>query len=417
MTTNCSTKVSRRPARPLIPDAPLFGVAAGALRAFAKLIVLIVGTGSVGGRIALHLARLGVGGLTLVDPKNYKGASVATHEITPAECNHPKALAVARRCHAISPGTRVVAHVAPVESLDLAEWAAADLVIMAPDLLAAEIAVAQQCLWLGLPLVHASVHGTTLTTQVRFFSNAMDSGGCPACQFGADEWDLLARQVRFNCDGAGHIARPVAHDAHATNSVSGLCSLAADLAANQLLRHVVGLGRPVADTMLEYNGFTHRTVITPIARRSTCRLDHSAFTRILLDGPLSSFSPADLTRQAFRDPTTPGVSLEVAGFDWVEQAACGCSRPTAVRRLVSRTRPKLSRCPQCSEPRAALSFHTHRVVGASFLGDDVARPLENLGARATPAVIVRAGDRGCLVLPRSQPAPTPPVESINSLTV
>jgi molybdopterin/thiamine biosynthesis adenylyltransferase len=165
------------------------------------LTIFIVGVGSVGGRIAVHLARLGVAMLCLVDPKRFKPESVLTHDIEPREVDKFKALTSARRCKAISPATRVFAFNGPAEDLPLDAFADANLVVLATDNLAAEIEVGQRCVRLGKPLVQASVHGDTLTAQVRVFGNADGQGPCPVCGFGAVEWQMLNEHVRFSCDG------------------------------------------------------------------------------------------------------------------------------------------------------------------------------------------------------------------------
>ncbi len=165
------------------------------------LRVFIVGVGSVGGRIAIHLARLGIARLWLVDPKRFKPESMLTHDIESRDVGKSKALTTARRCKAISPATRVFAFDGVVEELPLDAFAGADLVVLATDNLAAEIEVGQRCVHAGKPLVQASVHGDTLTAQVRVFGNADGQGPCPACGFGNVEWRMLNEQVRFSCDG------------------------------------------------------------------------------------------------------------------------------------------------------------------------------------------------------------------------
>src|SRR5262245_5298459 len=54
-------------------------------RLLQALGVIVVGTGSVGRRVALHLARLQVGSLSLVDRGRFKPESLLTQPITPAD--------------------------------------------------------------------------------------------------------------------------------------------------------------------------------------------------------------------------------------------------------------------------------------------------------------------------------------------
>jgi molybdopterin/thiamine biosynthesis adenylyltransferase len=393
---------------PLPLGMALVGCEPGVLDVLRKITLAIVGCGSVGGRIAVSLARTGVGGLLLVDPKSYKPGSLATQDINPGQVGQPKALSVARRCKAISPTARVRAVVGPVENLDLAELAEVDVVVMAPDRLSVELVVGQRCLWLGKPLMQASVHGASLTAQIRFWANAKGgAGGCPACGWASSEWDLMNRQAPFSCGGASETSGLAPAEAPATNSLSALCSLAADLAVIQVLRHLVQLGEPVENTLVEYCGFTHRTVVSPLDRNPKCPLDHTTLAQVVMEEPLHRLSLAQVLHRTMGRAVGSGVVYEVAGLDWIELAACGCAQPTPVRRFVPRGQPGLSSCPRCSTGRTPLSFHTYRAIGASVLGSAAEVPLQRLGARPVASVLVRAGDAGVLVRPKPATPATP----------
>jgi len=189
---------------PVDPTARLPKFVGGPADAMAKLQTLkifVVGVGSVGGRIAIHLARLGVAMLWLLDPKRYKSESILTHDLEPRDVGKSKAWTTGGRCKAISPTTRIYAFSGRAEDLPMEAFADADFVVLATDNLAVEIEVGQRCVRLGKPLLQASVHGDTLTAQVRVFGNAEGHGPCPACGFGAVEWQMLNEQVRFSCDG------------------------------------------------------------------------------------------------------------------------------------------------------------------------------------------------------------------------
>ena len=381
---------------------PLLGCGPAALELLRKLAVAVIGCGSVGGRIAVLLARLGFGGLLLVDPKSYKPASLATHEIGPEEVGQPKALAVARRCKGISPSTQVRAFAGPVQDLELAELAGVDLIVMAPDLLSVELHVGQCSLWLEKPLFQASVHGPTLTLHIRSFLNEKAAGGCPLCCYGRAEFDLLSRQTRFSCEGTAHHGLPSPVDAPSTNSLSPLCSMAADMAALQILRFLLKLGQPVSDTILEYCLFNHRTVISPVVRNASCKLDHTVFDQATVAAPLADLSLADLTLRATGEAAPPDEQFEVAEHDWIELAACGCEQLKPVRQFVRRGHLELALCRQCAAPLVPLSFYTHRAVSASVLGSAAEQPLRKLGARRISSILLRTAGRGVLI--RSEPS-------------
>jgi molybdopterin/thiamine biosynthesis adenylyltransferase len=399
----------RKPGRlalgfPLPPPPALFGCPANALGLLRKLIIAVVGCGSVGGRIALLLARLGIGGLQLVDPKSYKPGSIATHDISPADVGRPKALAIAERCKTISQATRVQAFAGPVAALDLGALADAAVVVMAPDLLSVEAELGQRGLWLRQPLLQASVHGPTLTAQIRFFHNANSEGGCPVCCYGRRELDLMQEQVPFSCEAPSRVAAAVPPgEGQATNSLGALCSTSSDLAVIQVLRFLLGIGEPVTDTMLEYNGFTHRTIVTSIVRNPRCKLQHAALKQTFVEGPLAGLSLAQAARRATGTSLAPGAQFELPGADWVEFAACGCAQPHPVRRFVARALQSLGLCPKCAAPLVPLDFYTHRAVSSAVLGAAADRPLRKLGANHIGSIVIRAGDSGVLIRPQPSP--------------
>jgi molybdopterin/thiamine biosynthesis adenylyltransferase len=401
-TVRLTPPASRTCAGSLLPlPAALLGCASDAMAVLRTISAAVIGCGSVGGRIALQLARMGFSGLLLVDPKEYKPSSLATHDIGPKEVGQSKSISVGRRCKAISPKTRVVVFAGPVEALDLAALADMDLVVMAPDLLSVEVEVGQRCLWLDKPLVQASVHGPTLTVQVRLFPNAKEVGGCPVCCYGRQELEFLGREARFSCESVIRATAATPAEAAATNSLSALCSIAADLAVIQILRSVLKLGPPVAGTTLQYNGFTHGTIVSPITRNPKCKLEHSHLAQVLVDEPLARLSLAQLAQRATSAPLTPGTLFELPNMDWVEFSGCLCAKPNPVRQFVPRGSVEQGVCPKCAAALVPLNFYTHPRVSARVLGSAVERPLCKLGARCVRSVLLRNGDAGILIRQQS----------------
>ncbi len=403
---------AKHPRLALPPAMPLLGHNDRALQILGRLRVAIIGCGSVGGRVALNLARLGIGGFELIDPKSHQPSSLATHDIQPADVGVPKAEVAARRCKAIHPALRAKVHVAPIESLDVFALAGVDIFFMSPDLLSAEVATGQIARQLGRPLLHASVHGPTLTLHVRTFLNREPAGCCPACAYGPGEWSMMSRQVRFSCAGAGSSGQPVAQaspEAPATNSVSPLCSAAADLAVLQMLRLVVSLGQPVGDTILEYCGFTHRTIITPIARNPQCPVDHRPLRRAEVPPEAARWSPARWCTHATGLGPADSTLLEVPGFAWVELAQCGCPRPTVIRQYVARaSRHHSHTCPNCRTALVPLEFHSYAKASLALLGPAAERPLPDLGLRRIPGLLVHHNDAGWLLQRQTSSLKSPP---------
>jgi len=187
----------------------------------------------------------------------------------------------------------------------------------------------------------------------------------------------------------------------ATMSASSLCSLAADLASNQILRFALNLGAPVADTQLEFCGFTNRTTISRLARNTNCRLEHRRYSLAEVQRPLETMSPSELAQTAF--PDTHGLfAFTVDGYEWVESGVCQCASQRSVQRFFLHGFRRWGRCPKCRMPIQAQPLHAHRTVAASLLGGANDRPLNELGVAQVRCVLVSRGEDA--VLFRNPPA-------------
>lgn len=381
----------------LPPPVPLVGSDVSTWGRLREKSVLVVGCGSVGGPVADGFARAGIGGLTLVDPKRYKPASLATHSVSRAAIGRCKALTVGIACKDANRSSRVSVFAGPLQELELAAMAAIDLVVMAPDNLPAEMEAAQRCLWLGVPLIQASVHGPTLTAQVRFFRNADTAGACPACGYGRAEREMLNRQTRFSCEGAAETG-VAAVSAPRTNSLQALCATAASLAVICGIRFLLPIGKPLTDSLIHYCGFTQQTVVSPLSHSAACPLDHSRFERITNDGPLAKLSLAQLTREATGLPAAPGTRFRVGRAQWIEMAACSCPQPQVVRRFVS-PGSRARKCERCGSVLTPLSFYSYERPNASILGSALDQPLARLGLNGVASVVIRTNDQAVFVQP------------------
>ena len=120
----------------------LVGFEASAAEVFASRKVVIVGLGSVGRRIGLHVTRLGVKELWLADPGRYDDrANLLTHEILTSDLGDVKVANVGRACKKIHSGIRVLAYEGKIQDLDPVTMADADVVFLASDNLATEVDV------------------------------------------------------------------------------------------------------------------------------------------------------------------------------------------------------------------------------------------------------------------------------------
>jgi molybdopterin/thiamine biosynthesis adenylyltransferase len=373
------------------------------VEALLGLSVVIVGCGSVGGRLALHCARMGVGRLLLVDPDRFGAESLLTHAAAPQDVGESKAARTAARAKSLAPGARVRVFDGPVEALDPLELLDADTLLVATDNVPAELSAAQLALRLGIPCLHAALHGETLTCQVRVTGVAGPEAACLACLMGASELDGAARHTRYACAGDG---RPVRAGAPPTMSVAALCSLAADLAALELLRAVLGLGGRSGDVIVEHNVYARRTTVSPVRRNPACPLEHRAWERAsCLRGP-EELSTRELAAAAGLAGATPGApALAVAGREWIEQVVCTCGANRRVERLRPSDAPE-GRCARCGERMHVPAVFRHRQVPADALGRRIDVPLARLGAGRPAAVLLESDGRSVVLsaAPRGEDA-------------
>src|SRR5437016_6105277 len=130
---------------------------------------LVVGSGSIGWEIVQQLARWQVAQITIVDPKKFKRESLVTHSVSPEAVGESKANYAGRCAKLLSPRSRVFVLEDVFASVSLSLLAEFDVVFLATDNLFAELQVSQACFPLGVPMVHGSVHGETLSGHVRFY--------------------------------------------------------------------------------------------------------------------------------------------------------------------------------------------------------------------------------------------------------
>jgi len=270
---------------------------------------------------------------------------------------------------------------------------------MAPDNLSAEVAIGQRFLNLGKPLIHAAVHGETLTAQVRVYANKDGQGPCPACGYGQMEWGQLARDFRFSCEGhRTGLPASASLETQPTLSLAHHCGLASVLAMNQLTKLVLGLGKPVGDTLLEYCGYTNASTLSPLQRNANCLCNHTRFAIVRAPMPMKDCSLAMLADAASCPMDPPNLTFTVDGYSWWTQGSCQCPHPTQVRRFIKPGARGNLRCPKCAQPILPQPLHTYPEVPSSVLGSDALVPLKTLAAGAARYVRIRGREKSALIL-------------------
>ena len=358
------------------------------------LAIAHIGLGAVGRAAAIHAARMSVARQVMVDPGVFKPESLLTQPIEPGDVGQPKARNAGQLCKRLSPETQVHFYDGLLEDLDPVSFVGIDALVVATDNLRAEVQAGQLAAHLGKPLVQAAVHGESLTLQVRFFSNSSPQSPCPVCLFGAQDWGLLNSETRFSCDGATD-GRPVAStSSQPTTSLSALCSLAGEFAIIQLVRDVAELGAPVADTVLEYNGYTHRTVVSPMARNPLCPVDHLPWTSESPSAPLRDCTLYALLRDAGFEPNGRTTFL-VREMQFVTRGVCERGHVRQVDRFVPLS-GAIGRCRACEAPVRPHPLYAYRSAPEEILMPHFNRSLGSLCTETPRWVVVQQHERAVL---------------------
>jgi hypothetical protein len=247
----------------------------------------------------------------------------------------------------------------------------------------------------------ASVHGGSLTVELRTFTNCGADPPCPACGFTKAEWRQLDGAVRFSCDPSGGDPRARV-TGPPTASVSPLCSSGADFAMIEALAIRLGLGAPPEDRVRQYNFYSHTATTTPLARNGACPVEHLRLERAAVERPLADCTLRECAAAAgiHDDDAVLRTTIDVDGMVYAARVAClGCGAQKPHQRFIRPGARTRRRCAECGKPRLTPHpFHAHErlLLGRAQASDLCDVPLRALGA-APACVIVRGPDRAALV--------------------
>lgn len=134
----------------------------------ARKRVLIVGCGGLGGNIIEHLARMGVGELTVVDGDVFEASNMNRQVLSaPAVLGTSKAAAAYERIRWIDPDIKVHAVDSFFDEANADELVCGqDLAIDALDSVAARLLLEDTCAKHGVTLVHGAIQGWSAQAAV-----------------------------------------------------------------------------------------------------------------------------------------------------------------------------------------------------------------------------------------------------------
>ena len=212
--------------------------------------VLVVGAGGLGCPASLYLAAAGVGTVGLVDREAVALSNLHRQILYAVDAvGHPKAEAAASRLSALNPGVAVV----PIQESLTAGNALQildryDLVLDGSDNFPTRYLVNDACVLLGKPLVHGGV--------VHFGGQAMTVfPGRSAC----------VRCVFPEPPQPGAI--PSCQEAGVIGAVAGVVG---SLMAHEALKALLGIGEPLANRLVVFEGTTSRFREVALRRDPDC---------------------------------------------------------------------------------------------------------------------------------------------------
>jgi adenylyltransferase/sulfurtransferase len=249
---------------------PEFGVA-GQER-LLRGSALIVGAGGLGSPAALYLAAAGVGRIGIAD-RDAVALSNLHRQIlhASADVGRPKTRSAAERLAALNPDVSVVEHQEAVQAGSALELLGRyDVILDGSDNFPTRYLVNDACVLLGKPLVHGGVvhlGGQLLTVRPResacfrcVFPEPPQPGAVPSCQ-----------------------------EAGVLGAVAGVLG---SLMAHEAIKLLAGLGTPLADRLLVFEGRSSRWRDVAVRRDPSCAVcgGRPTITELIDVVPISDIS-------------------------------------------------------------------------------------------------------------------------------
>ena len=212
--------------------------------------VLIVGAGGLGSPAALYLATAGVGTIGLLDQETVALSNLHRQILHVTESvDRPKTLSGKARLEALNPGVTIRAHQERLTAANAAELLRGyGAVLDGSDNFPTRYLVNDACVLAGQPLVHGGVvqlRGQVLTVLPRrsaclrcVFPEPPEAGAIPNCQ-----------------------------EAGVLGSAAGILG---SLMAHEALKLLLGLGEPLTDRLVVFEGAASRFREVPVRRDPGC---------------------------------------------------------------------------------------------------------------------------------------------------
>ena len=214
--------------------------------------VLIVGAGGLGSPVALYLASAGVGTLGIVDSDDVELNNLQRQILHRTDrVGMPKVESAQQTLRALNPEVRVVTHHVRLTSENAEEIVREyDMVVDGSDNFPTKYLLNDVCFFLKKPLSHGAILGF----DGQLFTMIPGQGPCYRCLFPAPP-------------PPGAV--PTCQEAGVIGAVAGVIGT---LQANEVLKVLLGIGRPLLGRLLIFNGLSTEFREVGVPRDPNCPL-------------------------------------------------------------------------------------------------------------------------------------------------
>ena len=166
-----------------------------ALERLRESRVAVVGLGTLGGPIALHLSLLGVG-LRLIDPGSVDESNLAAQLVPAKSVGRYKAEVRADQARELGASGPIEVRCSRVEALGAGELADLDLVVTAVDALRPRVQLDGRCQQLQIPMLDLAVDGTgqRLFARIGTYDHRAPDAACFSCRFDSRAREAIRRE-------------------------------------------------------------------------------------------------------------------------------------------------------------------------------------------------------------------------------
>jgi hypothetical protein len=171
------------------------GLGSTALERLRAARVAVVGLGTLGGPLALHLGLLGTN-LLLVDPGTVEAPNLAAQLFSVSALGRPKVEARAAQARALGADGAFAVRPQRIEALGAGEFAGFDLVVSALDALRPRVHLGELCQRLSVPMLDLAVDGSgeRLHARLASFDSRAPDPACVACRYDARALEAIRRE-------------------------------------------------------------------------------------------------------------------------------------------------------------------------------------------------------------------------------